>query len=326
MNPRAREELVFPPDSSGALAYLATIEPVPGRFALPSPEDARDWLSRMHVVEDAVDDVVAGLPSRAADPDAWALLERLFHVLLTERQNSATLFWPWPRPGQDPFSRFFQLYVFLAAVPYVRALNAQRGVPEDVWWAALADVGIAVEGHRSRYGRPGFHNAFWLRPHFRGEVYRLGRLLFTVDHVRFDPGPGAPCRLDDPAVGVHIPASNDAFSPEACDDALAQAGTFFVRHFADRGPFRVATCCSWLLDPQLADHLPETSNIVRFQRRFTVAPTWSLPADDDVVRYVFGYRPDSLDALPRSTTLQRAVVKHLESGGHWRIRSGWLEL
>jgi hypothetical protein len=88
------------------------------------------------------------------------------------------------------------------------------------------------------------------------------------------------------------------------------------------------TCESWLMDPQLADYLPETSNIVRFQRRFEILPL--TPAverrargDGDIAGYVFGGARDNLDDYPQETTLQRAYVAHRRSGGHWYARTGW---
>ena len=88
----------------------------------------------------------------------------------------------------------------------------------------------------------------------------------------------------------------------------------------------MGTCGSWLMDEQLAEYLPSDSNILRFQRRFTIDSGWSVQGDDDVVRFVFGQLPDTLDELPQRTTLQRAVVQHLRDGRHWYIRQGWLAL
>src|SRR5262249_22677272 len=89
---------------------------------------------------------------------------------------------------------------------------------------------------------------------------------------------------------------------------------------------RVATCTSWLLDDQLAEYLPADSNILAFQRRFEPVPG---AQDDDasMLRAVFGAdHAQALDALPQETTLQRAVVRHLRSGRHWRMRTGWYDV
>jgi hypothetical protein len=160
--------------------------------------------------------------------------------------------------------------------------------------------------------------------HFRGGIFLLGRLQFNFTTVVFDPPPGARFAKDEPCLGVHIPALGP-LTPEACDASFEQARAFFPAHFPERKD-KVATCGSWLLDPQLAEYLPEDSNIIRFQRRFTPALRWSLPGDDDVIRFVFGYVPDSIEDLPQTTTMERAAVAHIASGRHWEVRNGWVEL
>lgn len=323
MTERIRVRLGFPRDAGDALARLCAIEPAPGAFALPGAEETRERLEMLGVSADAVGEIVEATPSERAHPEAWWLLERMHHELCAE--SADPLWWPAPEPCDDALLRYLQLYVFLAALPAALRLHEERGVPSDVSRATLRDVAMAVEGYRQRNGRPGFDNAFWLAQHFRARIFQLGRLQFNFWRVVFDPGPDAGFEEGDPALGVHIPALGP-LTPDACDRSIAYAGEFFPRHFPEREPYRIATCGSWLLDPQLSEYLPETSNIIRFQRRFTPAPGWWLPGDEDVMRFVFGRVPESIEALPQRTTLERAVVEHLKAGRHWQVRNGWLEL
>ena len=87
----------------------------------------------------------------------------------------------------------------------------------------------------------------------------------------------------------------------------------------------VATCTSWLLDPYWGEVLGEGSNIVRFQRRFTLVGEGSS-GEGDVFRFVFGMARVDVGAAPRRTRLDRAVVERLESGGGLRVCTGWLPL
>jgi hypothetical protein len=94
--------------------------------------------------------------------------------------------------------------------------------------------------------------------------------------------------------------------------------------------YQVAICTSWLLDDQLASYLEPDSNIIRFQRRFSLLPDGG-DGDKDMLMFVFRRAPASLSAaslneLPQRTSLERAVVAHLEGGHHWKVRTGWLEL
>ena len=314
--------LTFPDDQADSLARVRRIEPVPGAFTLPSPDESRRLLSLLGVAPDAIDEAVEAMPSPERDEEAWALLERLYHELLS-LDIARPLWWPHPEPGDDPLSRYFQLYVFLGALPEARRLHAVRGIDEQITWDTLRDVAISVEWFRRRHGRPGFNSAFWMAQHFRCGLFQLGRLQFNFEDVDFDPGPDAPFAKGDPCLGVHIPALGP-LTPEACDASVAQARAFFPKHFPERS-FRVATCGSWLLDPQLGEYLPGDSNVIRFQRRFNLVELVH-PGDDDVIRFVFGYVPESLDELPQTTTMERAAVAHIKSGRSWKVCNGWFEL
>jgi hypothetical protein len=148
----------------------------------------------------------------------------------------------------------------------------------------------------------------WLTLHARGGVYQLGRL----HHQRGGT-----------AVGLHVPEAGP-LTPEAVDASLDEARAFFPRHFPDEH-YTEFSCGSWLLDPRLLDYLPEDSNIARFQRRFELDPyeePEGIDCDVEVLRFVFRTLSTPLDRLPRRTALQRAVVDHLQAGGHWQWRRG----
>jgi hypothetical protein len=91
-------------------------------------------------------------------------------------------------------------------------------------------------------------------------------------------------------------------------------------------------CSSWLIDPQLAEYLPSSSNIVQFQRRFRIFPLSAADepdAQNDQIReYLFAgataaIDQDDLDLLPQDTTLRRAYVQHRKAGRYWHTRTGW---
>lgn len=196
---------------------------------------------------------------------------------------------------------------FLAALPDIRAYHASLGVADDVSWATLADLGLQVATYRRAHGASGFDKAWWVQLHFRGRIFRLGRLQFE----RRTRG-----------LGVHVPGDGP-LDPAAVDASLAAARPFFARHLPEQ-PTETALINSWLLDPQLADYLPPDSNIVRFQRRWMLDDDIEA-ADENIVEFVFG-RVRPLDELPQRTTLERAVVAHLRAGEHWHVRSGTLRL
>ena len=116
----------------------------------------------------------------------------------------------------------------------------------------------------------------------------------------------------DPVLNLHIPGGS-AMSHAACGESFQQAMAFFPKHYPDYH-YRAFVCSSWILNTWLAEVLPPTSNLARFQREVYLFPTgvW-LPSMYD---RVFGRQelPEDPSELPRDTGLQRAIVEALESG------------
>jgi hypothetical protein len=131
-----------------------------------------------------------------------------------------------------------------------------------------------------------------------------------------------------PALGVHIPAAgpfHGPMTPDACDESFRQAVPFFRKHFPEHR-FRGFTCKSWILDSQLGRCLPESSNIVLFQRRFVLVPVRGA-SDAQTIERVYGVplaRTDGWDwrTAPRDSSMRATLVSHAAAGGRWRIGGG----
>ncbi|MFB6890187.1 acyltransferase domain-containing protein [Kitasatospora sp. NPDC056327] len=294
---------------------------------LPSDEDLVEELLALAVPFEEVNGLLAARVRLARDAGLRALFEEM---LRDQAAAVGTLGGPagigpgWPA-GVPDGERFAAL-LFVALAPHTRALHRALGVPPEVTRSTLADLGRQIVVGRWR-GRAGLGNPRWLTLHFRGELFQLGRLQFQRRRPA-GPDTGAE-RTGLPgewSLQVHIPDHCGPLSPGACDRALDRARAFFPRHFPGE-PYRGFALFSWLLDPQLADRLPEGSNILRFQQRF--APLGNpdgppVPEDTNPLRYVFGDVGRPLGSLPRDTALQRALVDHLRAGGHWYVCGGRL--
>jgi hypothetical protein len=224
---------------------------------------------------------------------------------------------------------YFAVLVALSTVPYARAYHRGRGVPEATSWRTFVDIGRNIAVYHRRHGRLGFDDLGWVALHLTGQLYDLGRL--QVNRARLggtfarlmgdrglEAGEGEAC------LEVHIPRYSGPMDPAACRRSLARAAEFFGRHFPEESP-RYLVCHSWLLDPVLAERLPARSNIVGFQQLFTVARDPD-PADEATMIFVFEDPTRPLADYPRDSSLQRAVLEQLESGGHWHGGRGWREL
>ena len=128
----------------------------------------------------------------------------------------------------------------------------------------------------------------------------------------------------DRVLKLHIPQRTD-FTPEAISKSFEEAIEFSNKYFPDEIP-KAINCTSWLCDPQLAQILPETSNIANFGKRFT---RYAQKGDGmDPLGFIFGVpreNPD-FDSLPEDTSLQRALKNHYKSGKGIYITSGYILL
>jgi GNAT domain-containint protein/N-acyltransferase family protein len=291
-------------------------------FRLPDPTYLPAIFERLAIAEDDQQEILAAWPSPDADAETSDSLRRAYETLVKDLGGFAPLDLPGPSLQTTPLGRYFFVYVYLAALPDVRRFHTRRGIPDDISWATLADLGRNLVRDRLLLGDGGLRTSGWLTLHFRGSIYQLGRLQFNRMQVRAAHVAEA-FREGDAALGIHIPESGP-LTAEACDDSFAQAQPFFSRHFPET-PTRVGICTSWLLDPQLADYLGPESNVMRFQRRFRLVGE-GFDGDADVLRFVFHRIEPSIDDLPQRTTLERAIVAHLRAGKHWRSRTGWIGL
>ncbi|MEU6355598.1 acyltransferase domain-containing protein [Streptomyces sp. NPDC047072] len=298
---------------------------------LPDADELAETLVELAVPHEDVNELVRVGRRVTDDPELRRFLEHSVEELV---RHIGTIGDPIDLPELDwpagALQRCFPVYVFVAALPHVRAYHRSRGIPADVSRRSLADLGRNMAVHRRRYGRTGVQTVGWLTNHFRGALYQLGRLQFerttygpwhrrTLVAAGLDLAPGTPC------LSLHIPDFLGPMSPAACERSLALAVDFFARYFAEEAHGTVL-CHSWLLDSQLKEHLPADSNIVRFQERFRLAPQDLEPADTEPVQFVFGDPELPVEGLPRRTVVERAVGDHLRAGGHWYIGHGWFSL
>lgn len=221
----------------------------------------------------------------------------------------------------EEFTELDWLKALLLFIPEQVQWYQERGIPEHVGRATIADIGRHVAISRVTQGHFGVETWRWLTEQASGTLFQLGRL-----HFQLIPGPAEiPGLSESEAIlGVHIPEAGPLL-PALVDDSFEQAGKFFATYFAER-PVRFANCISWLLDPYLVQHLPADSNIAAFARRFTrYGKVLDSPAD--AVYFTFRTRNlNDLSELPRKSALQRIVLERIDAGGAWQVGQGFLKL
>jgi hypothetical protein len=241
----------------------------------------------------------------------------------------------WPDLNNEgDGGRLFYFYLFALCYDETVAFLRQSGTPEDIIDASVGILTRHSATYERKWGRLGVETGWWILLVLRGELLQIGALEFhrvtlgvgTLSPEWYDDnearafGPGF--RRGDPSVGLHISQDAD-LSPASLDRTFEEAREVLGELWPVRQR-RLATCRSWTMDERLIDVLRPTSNLVAFQRRFEIVPG-SLDGDKDVLDFVFRRPNTALADLPQTTSLERAVVSVLQSGDHWRTRTGWLD-
>ncbi len=129
-------------------------------------------------------------------------------------------------------------------------------------------------------------------------------------------------KRDDPIVSVHIPSCGK-LSPALCEQAYTKMLSILKKHYPDY-KYKVF-CCehSWLMEPHLAEFLKEDSNVLAFQRKYTL---YQNNSDGKAVWDFLFFEPLStpVENLPEDTYLRRAIKKHYLTGGRILEQGGLL--
>ena len=234
----------------------------------------------------------------------------------------------WPE-GEPDVVTYLPVLALAQTMPATLAWAASRRIPAAVIAATMRDVGRMLRRNRLWYGEPGLGHelAGWVARHAVGSILELGRLQHERSAAGVRTGQwlladGADFAPGDVCVNLHIPQSGP-LDPSVVNESL-RAGRRLLRTRFPEERLKVRFCVSWLLDPQLLDYLPESSNLLAFQRRFRIGPAKDDNGDVSVRKFVFGNSPLPVNELPQRSSLERAVVAHWKRGGHWRVHVGRL--
>lgn len=329
--PDIRDRLRADESTRDWMAHLDAIGEPLFEIALPEVDELPSVLLKLSIPHEDINNLAALLPSEARSPEIWWLVRRSSYALIREMGaiGTPTSFPQLPESILGDMGRYFFVYVFVATLPHALAYHQKRNISEIDSWRTFAHLGRTMALNRQWHGTGGLELASWLAWHFRGIIFDLGRLHFErvklSDRIgRAIAAAGLPYEPGDLALSIHIPGFSGPMTPSGCDASIARAKIFFSEHFAEEH-YRIAICTSWLLDAQFADYLPDSSNIIQFQRRFRLECRPGVN-DEDTILNVFGRLNPPLTDLPRRTALERAVIDHLLTGKHWRGGTGWFSL
>ena len=158
------------------------------------------------------------------------------------------------------------LLSFLYLCETVKAKADARGIPHEIVVETLKDIVIWTKVYTEMKGELYLGELGWLTIHMRFQMFRLGRLQFRM-WTAYRDMPEAGIAKGDNVMEIHIPRGSK-LEMEEVQKSISWAKEFFATYFPEFH-YTCFTCNSWLLDEDLKDFLPETSNIIRFGNLFT---------------------------------------------------------
>ena len=206
---------------------------------------------------------------------------------------------------------FRRLCCMLRCAMRAKAEYDRRGIPEEIYADTMAAFSRFVREHKESYGCYGFNRGSWTPRQVSSRLFRIGQLEYELTALDGES-----------IVSLHIPTDVD-LRPDILRPDLRAGLEVLYRLFPEYAGRKVY-CHSWLLSPQLNELLPETSNILRFQELFDIAPE-GIPGND-VLLWVFKNPRLPKEDYPENTSLQRKLKQFFLNGGQFLEGAGYLRL
>ena len=212
--------------------------------------------------------------------------------------------------GEDP-QGFKRLCSMLRCAMKAKETYHSLGISEEIYVDTMAAFSRFVRENMESYGFYGFNRGFWTTRQVSCKLFRIGQLEYELTALD-----GAPI------VSLHIPTDVD-LRHEILRPSLAEGLAEFFRIFPEYAD-KPVYCHSWLLSPLLKDMLPPTSNILRFQEMFDIAP--DEKPSNDVLLWVFKNPKLPKEDLPENSSLQRKLKRFLLAGNQFLEGKGYLRM
>ena len=181
------------------------------------------------------------------------------------------------------------LIYFLFFCEQLKQQYEAAGIPEQILLDTLHDLVIWTKDWTNVKGTLHLGQLDWLSRHFSMKLFRLGKLQFCLGEAEEDI-PEFKVYKGDNVIEIHIPAEGK-LDTEECKKSIEAAKPFFEKYFPEH-KYSIFTCHSWLLDRDLSEFLPETSNIIKFGNLFTRVKDYDSNA---LIRYTFRWDTNELN-------------------------------
>ena len=214
----------------------------------------------------------------------------------------------------------FGAFVYTLLIENMERVYKKKSIPRTIFDATIHEMGVFINQHYNQFGEWGLSD-YELIGHVCGDTFILGRLRYEMWHYVSETPPevlALKLNEDDCFLDVHIPCGEHLIESD-CLDSFEQAKVFFPKYLDY--DFKAFGCETWLFDPFFIQSLPPDSNIMKFRRLFKICKTYE---DYDGLNFLFeNVGKENIYDAPTNTSLRRAVVEHIKSGGVMQVGFGY---
>jgi len=202
-----------------------------------TPLEVRRWCEASFVSAELTAMILAAAERIAASEELSAMARRCHEALFGAGERKAKpRDWPVPLQAMGDLAGMFYVVVLLSGTPLRQAVHAARGIPDEIVRETVTDLELCIRTERQDElkGLPGITGYIlgWLLLHWRGDLYRLGRLQFVPGTFR--------CKVRafrNAGTGVVVALSDDGVRYRA-DGQVDGAGKVFDAQGAWTAEFR----------------------------------------------------------------------------------------
>lgn len=202
------------------------------------------------------------------------------------------------------------LACMLKASADIHSFYYERNIGDKIYFETMKCYPRFIAEAYQKTGKLCFDRYWWTTRQAGGHLFRIGALEYEKKPVEGRT-----------VISIHIPSDAD-FSPPSVRASIKSAKSFFAKVYPELKNVEYR-CHSWLLDRQLEKMLAESSHILQFQNLFEILNAGEISTD--FVEWIFQTKSTNHASLPENTTLQRAIKRHLLSGGVIRTPTGRLK-
>ena len=279
-------------------------------------ENVRSLMERLQFYPEAVQVLAEALDRIAADRVASAWLTRL---ITQYEENEKCAYKQMLRDARAMGEALgihaytAELLLFLCLGEKLRERYIERGLDEQLFYDAMADLRYKLEECRLVQGQVGSFVASWFAGFFDMTRFALGRLQFEMVTLKKDFTMGSvTVPAGRRAINMHIPRTGTRLNHDEVLASYRRAAEMFASEFAD-GPV-LFTCSSWLLYPWNSTILSPTSNLLAFYRDFCIVDSGEYGDYGETWRLVDCQYTGDPAALPQETSLRRAYAERIARG------------